>query len=325
MALARRATPPPPPPPPAESVNFGSLGFYSGGGLGLPEGDYAVAYTVEMFQPTKKDGTTVGEPFLCVMGEFHPLTGGDPVQHPISMGQKAKLSFVPNDTGKGLVAIPGGPAANLNDSTNWGMYLKSLYDSGLPEGIFTNDLSVLDGMHVHTQNIPEPESRKQFRSQTGEAAMSGGQPERTRMVPVVTEIKEDGKPWEGTGGLPEAEPAAPVAKAAARVAPKAAPVARKAAPVAVVEPSAEVGEDDIKDAATNGVVDVLQRDEFQNGTTKLKLRTNTFAAVKKAFGKELGDDMGNAVLETYFTSDANLNVILGPLGYKIQGGNVVVA
>jgi hypothetical protein len=93
-----------------------------------------------------------------------------------------------------------------------------MYDCGLPEGIFTNDLSVLDGIHVHTQNILEPEDRKGFGSQTGEVA----EERRSGLVPVVTEIKEDGKPWEGTGGIPEAA---------------ATPAPVKAGPKAVVKPA----------------------------------------------------------------------------------------
>lgn len=317
MAI-RRATAPPPAPPAAEGVAFGSLGFYSGG-FDLPESDYAMEHSVQMYQPRKKDGSAVGSPFLAVVLTAYPLSGGEPVQHEISMGAKAALSFVPNETGKGLLPVPGGPSASLSDQTNWGIYLKSLYDSGLDVGIFTNDLTVLDGIHVHTQNIPEPESRKQLRSQTGEAAMQGAPEARTRNITVVTEIKDDGKPWEGTGGLPDGQ--AKAAPAKAKATPVAAPAAvRRPVAVPVAAATEDVTEQDIEDAALQGITSVLEQEKNANGCSKLMLRTGTFGHVEKA----ISNDMAQAVTDTYFGSDATLSTLLSKLGYSVSGAKIVV-
>ena len=54
--VRRTATPPP---APAEGVNFGDLNFYVAGG-GLPEGDYALFFTVQMYQWKKQTGQLVG-------------------------------------------------------------------------------------------------------------------------------------------------------------------------------------------------------------------------------------------------------------------------
>src|SRR5437016_3811459 len=143
---------------PTAGVDFGSMGSYSGG-FTLPEGDYSIEFEVAMERLNdKQQGRS---PRLGVYLHATPLAGGDVFDQFLSMGGKAALSFAPDpNTGKGLVSIPGGAGGGLNNSTNWYMFLKSLYDCGLPEGIFTNDFTVLDGINVHTQNVPEPEERK---------------------------------------------------------------------------------------------------------------------------------------------------------------------
>lgn len=303
MAPPKRPTPT----PTASGPNFGSLDFYVAGG-GMPEGDYALEFIVLMFQAKKLTGANAGPERLGVQIKAHPLAGGEPREQFYSMGGNAHLSFQPDpETGKGLVAVPGGPGSNLNNQTNWAIFLRSLYDSGLPIGIFENDLSVLDGVHVHMANIPEPEERKGFgASKTGEA----GEERKPGLIAVVTEIKEDGKPWEGTGGLDIAAP-----KAAPKAGPKAvAAPAKKAAPAPVAE---ETGEgEDVSEAAIQGTSSVLEKSP--QGVTKLALRTGTF----KAVNEKLGGEMANAVINTYFGSDDTLNVLLGQLGYVVAGGQV---
>jgi hypothetical protein len=300
MATARR-----PVPPQTEGVNFGSLEMYVAGG-GLPEGDYALEFNVIMFQAQTQAGIQKGPPRLGVQIVAHSLT--DPSSAPreqfYSMGTNADKSFAPNpNTGKGLVPIPGGVAATLPQSTNWAIFLKSLYDSGLPEGIFTNDLSVLDGVHVHTSNIPEPEERKGFQSRTGEAA----EDRKPGIISVVTEIKDDGKPWEGSGGIPEAGSAP--AKGPVKVVKPAVPIRK---PVAAPPPAAAEEDTDVKAAAINAISSVIEKSP--DGTTKLKLRTETF--------KSAGQEMGQAIIETYFGDDEALNSILGELGYGLVGSAI---
>lgn len=309
MPIQRRAATPPPAP---VGVNFGALNAYSGG-FTLPEGDYALDFNVIMHQATDKGGNAKGLARLGVMLTAYPLRGGEPMEQFLSMGSKAAESFAPDpETGKGLVAVAGGAGGNLNNKTNWFLFLKSLYDCGLPEGIFTNDFSVLDGIHVHTQNIPEPEDRKGFQSQTGEAA---GEERRSGLVPVVSEIKDDGKPWEGGGGIPEAGAPAVVAKPAVKQGVKPGLVARKPVPVPVaVEEEAGEDTDDVATAAVNAVSAVLEK--APNGLTKVKLRVDVFKAITDA-------DMKQAVTDAYFSSDDALNGLLGQVGYVIKGVQVV--
>lgn len=292
-------------PPPVEGINFGALNAYSGG-FTLPEGDYALEFEACMETLTEKQSNR--QPRLGVLITAHPLDGGEAVPQFLSMGGKAHLSFAPNpDTGKGFVQIPGGAGASLNNKTNWFIFLKSLYDSGMPEGTLINDFTAIDGVWVHTQQIPEPEDRKGF----GGAKTGEMEEQRTPgMIPVVTEIKEGGKPWEGTGGIG-------VAPAPVKAGPKAVakPGAKKAAPAPVVE-AAEVTDETILDAAVQGITAVLEKSPA--GCTRLLLRTQTFTAVQKA----AGDDMAQAVIDTFFGSDAALNGPLAQLGYTVVGSSI---
>ncbi len=157
-------------------------------------------------------------------------------------------------------------------------------------------------------NIPEPEERKGFQNKaaTGEAAQ---EERRAGTVAVVSEILDEGKPWEGTGGIPEAAPAKPAAKVNGKVQ----TIKKPAAPPPVEEAA---GDEDIQTAAINGISTVLEKNP--NGCPKLVLRTGTFKAVKDS----AGDDMANAVLEAFFGDDATLTALLGQVGYTISAGAI---
>lgn len=310
-------------------VNFGDLGFYSGGNFTLPPGRYALELEVRMHAYTKQDGTK-GQENLGVYVMAHPIDEaggrtGETLDQFYSMGSKAKLSFMPNpETGKGVVPIPGGPASSMPPSTNWGVLLKSFYDAGLPQGIFTNDLSVMDGVWVVTTNIPEPEERRTFGAKTGDQV----EPEKRQnnMISVISEILEEGRPWEGGGGIP-AEEAAPApakktavkavvkpAAAAPAVAPKT--VARRAVAAPVVEEeAAEATADDVEQAAVMGTEAFIVSVPEGTAITKLALRMGTFKQVAAA----AGDDMAQAVLDTYFGDDKTLNELIKQHGYKVAG------
>lgn len=293
-------------PPAPTGINFGDLDMYVAGG-GIPDGDYiAKDHSVMMYQAKNAAGANQGPPRLGVMITFLPLA--DPKEENArtqfySMGGKADQSFAPNpENGKGLVVIPGAAGQTLNHSTNWALYLKSLYDSGLPKGVFSNDLTPLDGIWVHVQSVPEPEERKGFaQSQTGEAA---GMPQenRNRTIAIVTEIKEGGSPWEGGGGT----------KATAK-APTTKPTPTTKAPV--VENTVDT--EDVHTAAIDGVSDVLTKKP--NGCPRLALRTGTFNAVKA----KAGEDMAGAVISTYFEGQPEaLANLLGEVGYVVEGTNI---
>lgn len=330
MAPPRRAAAPPPPPVTGGSVNFGEDTFYSGG-LGLPEGDYAMTFHTQMFQPTKQNGTPTGQAFLAVMATAYPIDAagnllGEPSEHPLGCGRKSHESFVPSEDGKGFDAVPGGTGVGMNDQTNWAIFRKSLVDCGLPAGTLTNDLGVLDGIWVHTRNVPEPEDRKSLRKAgaTGEAALAAqqGQAEdtRTKLIPVVTEILAKGKPWEGTGGIPE-ETKGPPAKTARVMPIRPGTVRRGAPPPPPAQPDGEVTEEDLMAAALEGVTAHLSKPANVNGCNKVQLRTGVFAEIQK----KQGDDMANAVLETFFNSDEAVNSVINQLGYQTSGIRIIVA
>lgn len=308
----------------APGVPFGSLAFYSSGFL-LPEGRYCMYFNTVMYQFTKADGSPSNTPpRLGVMVDAYRLEAPEDVrQQFLSMGSKAHLSFQPSADGKGLSVIPGGPAASLSGLTGWNIFLKSLYDTGMPEGTFVDSLVAIDGVHVATQNIPEPEERKGFASSTGEVEQENRGP---KLVPVVSEILESGKPWLGTGGVPEAPVAAAPASPARPAAPAkpAARVAGRIAPAAPAPVAAEVeaaGDEDLQATAINAITAVLTQPANAMGCTKIALRTSVFKTLNAA---DKTGATGNAVLAAFFNSDDTLNSLLGPLGYVAEGPSVKV-
>lgn len=296
--------------PKSNNVNFGDLTQYSGG-FSLPEGDYALEFNIQMFAGDKKDGSSSGPARLGVMLTAHPLDGGEAKNQFYSMGTNADKSYAPDpETGKGIIAIPGGQGSGLNNQTNWFILLKSLHDSGMPPGTLTDDFSVLDGVHVHMQLIPEPEERKGFQAKTGEATAEVRTP---RKIAVVSEIKEGGAPWEGGGGIPQADTPVPAAPAKKAVASKpATKMAAKPAPAAAAPAGAD--ESDLETVTINAVASVLEKNP--NGVGKLMLRTGTFKAIADA-------GVAQQALDTYFSSDDNLNSILGLLAYVVKGQQIV--
>ncbi len=306
--------------PAVGGVNFGDLGFYVSGG-GLPEGDYVwTNLEVKLHQAVDQQGNNKGQPRLGVLITMYdrnnPTEEGKHQQF-YSMGSKAKLSFMPNDDGSGLLPVPGGPSTTLPDSTNWAALVKSLYDSGLPQGVFTNSVKVFEGMWCHISRVPEPEGRKNFaNSSTGEASdeeFSGTRGDGK--IPVVTDIPEEGQPWNGTGGLPTAKVAAPVRAAAPK--PVAAPAQKvngKATPAPAM--AAEVEGEDLESIMAEAITVVLTAKP--NGMARLPLRTETFKVLKASKGEEFA---GQAI-ESVFGDAAALGAILNSLGYGISGPNI---
>ena len=300
--------------------NFGALDFYSGGFL-LAPGLYAMMHDIVMHQPTDaKTNVPKGPARLGVMLSATPITetgekAGEPQQQFLSMGTKAHESYLPNESGKGLQAVIGGPG-NVTNKANWWYYLESLYNSGLPQGIFTNDVSVLDGVWVRTDNIPEPEERKGYAKAPATGEVQQDEVRGNNKMPVVTEILDGGKPWEGSGGVPEGE------VAAAKPGPKA--VAPKTGPKPVAKVTAkapapvEADDEAVKVAAINGITSVLEKAQYQNGCPKIILKTGTFKAVTEGEG----GDMAQSVQNTFFASDEALNALLNEMGYALAGNQV---
>ena len=291
-------------------VNFGESNMYAGG-FNIAEGNYYVkSLNVVMhngFKPSPGKG-----PWLGVMAEYIPLNDfkeENLVKAFYSMGGKADQSFAPNpETGKGLVVIPGAQGATLQENTNWDVFRKSWLHSGLPAGIFTNDLSVLEGAWVHLTNQDPPEERKNYQK-SATAEVTQEEPRKDNKITVIAEILEGGAPWEGGGGVPKGK-VTPIAKAA--------PLAPKPAAPQVAQAS-EVDADGVRAAAADCVTDVLTANP--NGMPRLKLGTDTFKVVSKKYNEQMAAE----VAEAYFkgpNAATNLGNLVGELGYQIAGASV---
>jgi hypothetical protein len=320
MAVTKKAAPP----VETAGVNFGEDSFYVTGG-GIPNGQYALEFIVKMHQGTDKNGVAKYAARLGVMVMAHSLSDpehqgeGKAYTEFYSMGTDAHKSYAPNaETGKSLVPVPGGPGGGLPSSTNFAILRKSLVDSGLPSGIFVNDISVLDGIHVVMMKVKPPEERSTFASKSSSEV--GGEERSDRMISVVSEILDDGKPWEGTGGIP-AGASAPVTKAPVK-APT--PIKGKTPPSATPEETESADEADVMTAASSAAVDILNsinpmtKKSNLGGMLHLTLRTGIYSLVKKTHG----EDMAQAVASTYFASTDALNELLNPIGYSSDGKTV---
>lgn len=290
--------------------NFLDPDFYSGG-FSLAPGLYAMEHNIVLHAYTDKDGNTKGDPRLGIMLDAYPInekgeSTGAKAQQFLSMGTSAHKSYVPNESGKGLEAVAGGPGS-VSNKANWFFYMESMLNCGAPRG--GADISVLDGIWVRIDSIPEPEERKGFGS-TGEVQQ---EKKGTSKIPVVTEILDGGKPWEGTGGIPDVDaPAAPAVKAGPKGVVK--PAAAKPAPAAAAEL-----DESVLTAATNGIAAVLTKPQNAKGMVKLMLKTGTFKAVKEAES----DEVAQAVIEHFFGADETaLASLLSELDFKIEGTRI---
>jgi hypothetical protein len=272
-----------------------------------------------------------------VRGTCHPFVDGvavesaEPREAMWGLGRKAHESFLPHpDTGKGLVKVqnPNGTQP-LNPNSNWALFLKSLYDVGLPEGVFVNDLTVLDGIHLRTELIDEPEERKNFKSQsvTGDVQEA---PRAPGKIAVAAEILEGGAPWDGGGGFAEAEEAPkPTAKKTAAPVAKVAPkLVTKKAPEPEPEPEEEAAEEeaaeesgvseDVMEAALEGMAEVMRDKAKAKGSTRVMFKTGMFKAVTAKHG----EDMAQAV-QGIWEDPATIATVLGEYGMKLVGTNIV--
>lgn len=329
MAVTRRTTTQAPPPPPAmaEGVNFLDFGFYSGG-FTLPPGKYVwTDISIRMYKPEKSTNPT--PPRLGALITMVPLADPKEANKHLqfySFGTQADKSYQPNATGKGILPIPGAPASGLNNQTNWAILLKSLLDSGLPPGLATNDVSVLEGIWVDMTLIDEPLERASFVSNTAEEA---GQERKANKIAVVREVLAG--PWDAgnPGGWPDqpvtfAEDTAGVAVQAPRTngAPSPVLVNRTLAPPPASVPTVNViskgADETVLQAAINGVATVL---DGTNSMSRLQLKNHTFSAVKTSQGEQ----MAAAVIASLFDDPQGLNTLLANVGYKVSGLQVVPA
>ena len=308
-----------------QKIKFLDMGAYAGGNFDLPEGRYVVFFDFRFHAYTKQDGSK-GQENLGTMLTCYPLLAdnsvGDPIEHFLSLGRKAKDAVMPNaeDGGKSLVAIPGG-TGTLSRNTNSHLWFKSMLDAGMPEELASvEDLTQIDGVWVQTKNIMEPEERKGY-GKAGTGEVEEQQRNQTpQKIPTVIEILEGGAPWDGGGGLPEDKPKgkAPV-KAATK--PAAATPARRPAPAPVVEDEPAADEDGMNEAIRDAMGAVLSLSKNTKGMTRVMLRMDAFKEIKKTAGEE-----GQQALAAMFEDNPDaIEGLLGELGFTITGTKVVPA
>lgn len=298
------------------------------GGFTLPEGTYAVLFQTMLNQP--KETSTFKQPRLGVQLTCTPIevndgvatrTGPD-VQQFLSMGSSAHKAFMPSEDGKGLEPIPGG-SGSLTNKSNWALFRDSLLSAGVDPGVVSSDLSTLDGIWVETGQEAEPEERKGFKrnAKTGDETEPVDAPPESRgngKIPVVVSVVEGGKPWEGGGGIPEAEetPAKPAPKVAPKAVAKpiAGKVAPKVAPKVVAKP-APADEGDPAEAAQAAAAEVLGQERYAKSIPRLVFKTQVLTYVKENYGEE----MEGAVKETYFDLDEGLAELLAACDRQLVG------
>jgi len=78
--------------------------------------------------------------------------GGDAAEQYWSAG--SSKDWMPSEDGKKLVAI--GKATALVRSSNAGILMESIINSGFPEDKISDDISALEGMEVHMMRVPAP-------------------------------------------------------------------------------------------------------------------------------------------------------------------------
>lgn len=291
------------------------------GSFTLPAGDWAIWFDLMLQQP--KEGSNFNRQRLGVRLSCYPLDkpGAEPTEQFLSMGSKAHESFLPSENGKSLVPVVGGPGTMTNKS-NWNLFRDSMYNAGLPDGVMSNDLTVIDGIWLTTAQEAEPEERKGFGgTETGEVAQTANR--AGGKIPVAIAIIEGGMPWEGGGGLPEAKPATrpgpkPTPAPSARPTPAARPAPARPAAVAAPPPADTGDEDAVTTAAVNAVGAMLGEEKYANGIPKLILKTGVFKAIEKSEGKE----MAQAVAEAYFKTDDLMVSLLEQIGYTLAGTTV---
>ena len=297
--------------PAQQYVPFLRLSDYSSGGM-IPDGDYLIPdFSVVNFTPTKRDGTVAGPMRLSVRVTFDPPNGAqtqeDRREQHYSMGTNAHLLFQPVPTyGKRLIPVENATAGGFYDMSNWHLFLKSLYDSGMPEDFAVDDLTTLDGIVVHIKNVKEPEERKGFRTQnTGEVQAD----QKDRKIPIVTDILL--APWLAAGATRPSFPVPTQPSPAVRAAlPLRGTVTAATIPVPPVSNNGAV---DNETAVATAILSLFEKNP--NGCSKLALQTGTFRAL-------VGNPNQQQIMTTYFSDEATLSSLLNQMGYKLAAGKV---
>jgi hypothetical protein len=207
---------------------------------------------------------------------------GDEMTQYYSMG--SAKDWIPSEDGKQLLSV--GSATSIRLSSNGGIFLKSLVDSGFPGDKLGDDISILDGTQAHMIQVPEPQrSTKKTKEQQEKEAKYG--PKTILVVSAINRL-----PWEKAtpaGGKKAPATGKPVSKPAAK-------------PAAKTE-TAEVSGGAVEDKVTEFILGVLA----EAGTVmKKELPAKIFAALK--------DDPDKSAMVKVVFSDDFLNA--GPWNYS---------
>lgn len=303
---------------PVAGVPFLDMSTYSegGGSFDIPEGDYAVQFRVtnEKFA----DGSMpVGAMLTC-----YPLRGGDPIAKFIKFGTGMENSWMPSEDGMSVIENPDLPEDQtrkaFSKKSNWGIFLKSLYDAAPDVPSLSDSFEPIDGLWVTIQNVPEPAERASFGQSTAEEAEK--KKKFPNKIPVITAIVDGGKPWEGGGGFDFAaeKPKAPVKTVKAQMAAVVAKAKLKVVepePDEEAEPEADENEEaDASTVASSAVAAFLAKNKA--GASSAMLQTQVFSTVKK----EHGPEMAQAVMAALKGDE--YEAILGMQGYKLVGTQI---
>lgn len=256
----------------SKAVGLNPENFLEGGGL---IDDVDVTFTECLFEEFDYNGKAdTAVPALKVVMD---VAGDENIQY-YSMGRLQ--DWIPSEDGKQLLSV--GTATSIRLSSNGGILLKSLVDSGFPGDKLGDDISILNGLQVHMIQVPEPQRGMKKTKEQEEKETKFG----PKTILVVSEVQV--LPWE------KKKPAGAGAKK--KPAGKAKPKAAKAAAAEEVEGG------EIEEKATEVIMEILA----DAGTaTKKELPAKIFQLRKD-------DPDRNAIVKVVFDDDFLSN---GPWEY----------
>jgi hypothetical protein len=307
----------------AGGVDFLDMSFYSGGFL-VPKGNYVItSVQVRIFKGERQQA---GQERLGVMITLVPLA--DPREESkheqfYSMGSKMHLGYMPNATGTGIVPIPNAAGVSAPGSTNWALFLKTLYDCGMPKGWGTNDSTKLEGIWVYITHVDEPAEREGFTSNTTEFQAQQRAP---RKIAVVGEILQGGMPWAGGGGWPDKPVNHPTQVNGAPGLPINSPLPpslqtqgllQSQSNVPAPPPPAGVDMVSYMTIAQHTIGEILENAAKQKVYTlqRLAVRNDAFNLMKAKYGEQ----SAGTVLQQVFDTAGVLDAVLGDIGYVVNG------
>lgn len=293
-------------PAPAQNLVSFKLETFTGG-VGLQEGDYILkSHKIHLFDYDGKGPTTLAMEVTAqevkIAGNKFEATGPDLIQN-YSIGDATQ--FGPSDSGTAIVAI--GTKTSLGKGSKFFTYLENMINAGFDEGSYDNDVSVFDGCVVHIVELPDKERNLPQSNVNPNNTQPRNTPRTTSVVswiyagpgePTVT------NPRPGVGGAAPARTTANVGKDKVNGAPAA------AAAAAAAPEGDQDAETVLAEALTKHIGSAQSVPRLQTRISIFKSLAGLDAASKDAV-------MG------VFNDDASLGNVLGAMGYKIEGSNIV--